>query len=398
MPTLKLIYFNAASRAECTRLAFYIGNIPFQDVRLSFQEFEELQPTLPYDQVPVLVVDGQVIAQSHAILRYAGRLSGLYPVNDPVAALKVDEVLGTMDELGQTVGRALRVSDLEKHKTMSEKLGAETIPKYFGLINKQLAEMKEYAMREYTPDHIPNTVCDGFEAVDELIARVRGHPKWQEYYANPRNVAPKLKLTYLNEPGRVEATRLALHMGGVPFKDERLDEAEFAARQAELPFGQLPVLSVNDALYRQPLQILRYAGTLSGLYSTTKFEQSLRVDEVLCLLDDLYNVILPTSTLKGDELQATRYALKTTTLPKALGSLNKRIGGWEGAFAVDSELTVADLAIYASRADVQSGRLLGEPIEVEHEHLKRVADHVARLPKVQELTQTTTHQVNWDHD
>ncbi|TMW62183.1 hypothetical protein Poli38472_009676 [Pythium oligandrum] len=402
VPTLKLVYLNAAARAECIRLALYMGNIPFQDVRLSRQEFDELKPTLPYNQLPVLEVNGQVIAQSQAILRYAGRLSGLYPVNDPLAALQVDELLGSIDELGAKVGTTLREQDLEKRKTLREKLGAETIPRYFDLINKRLAKMKQKAvfqsdqvfihelmidqfvswMRDYTPEHIPNTVCDGFDAVDELVVRVRGHPKWQEYYANPRNVTPKLKLTYVDDSGRVEATRLALHIGGVEFEDVRMEDAALSC-------AQLPVLHVNDEVYHQSSQILRYAGTLSALYSTVNFEQALRVDEVLCLLDDLHYAILSTRAFKGDELNAAREALKTTTIPEMLGSLDKRVAGWDGSYAVGNELTVADLDIFASLSDMQGDRLLEEPTALEYEHLKRVFDQVASLPQVLEYARKT---------
>jgi glutathione S-transferase len=45
-------------------------------------------------------VDGEPIAQSQAILRYAGKLSGLYP-GDPMAALKVDEILGAIEDVIQ---------------------------------------------------------------------------------------------------------------------------------------------------------------------------------------------------------------------------------------------------------------------------------------------------------
>lgn len=50
-------------------------------------------------QVPVLDVDGKQIAQSNAILIYAGKIGNMYPW-DTVGALKVDEFLSTIDEVG----------------------------------------------------------------------------------------------------------------------------------------------------------------------------------------------------------------------------------------------------------------------------------------------------------
>jgi glutathione S-transferase len=46
---------------------------------------------MPFGQVPVLEVDGHFLAESYAILRYAGGLAGLVP-SEPLAAAKVDEV------------------------------------------------------------------------------------------------------------------------------------------------------------------------------------------------------------------------------------------------------------------------------------------------------------------
>jgi glutathione S-transferase len=74
---------------------------------IGFPEFSQLKPSLPAGQLPVLeLLEGEsttptgMIGQSNAILRYVGTLggSGLYPSHDPLAALKVDEALDTIEE------------------------------------------------------------------------------------------------------------------------------------------------------------------------------------------------------------------------------------------------------------------------------------------------------------
>ena len=67
-----------------------------------------------------------------------------------------------------------------------------------------------------------------------------------------------ITLTYLDAKGSAEATRLALTIGRVPFRDERLSYAEVALLRDELPFGQVPTLRVGDELYCQSAAILRY--------------------------------------------------------------------------------------------------------------------------------------------
>ena len=83
MPKLKLTYFDIhGGRAEVTRLALVISETPFEDNRISFQEFGETQSSFPFNAVPILEVDGEALTQSSTISRYVGKLTNLYP-EDP---------------------------------------------------------------------------------------------------------------------------------------------------------------------------------------------------------------------------------------------------------------------------------------------------------------------------
>ena len=85
MPTLglvkpsniKLTYFDIPGAGEKVRLALMMGKIPFTDERIGFKEWGELKPKTPYGQLPLLEIDGEVCAQSNAMLQYAGKLAGL---------------------------------------------------------------------------------------------------------------------------------------------------------------------------------------------------------------------------------------------------------------------------------------------------------------------------------
>ena len=82
---LRLIYFDFPFwRAEVSRLALHLSGIPFEDIRPSRAEFMAMKNSgeLPYGQLPVLDVDGVRIAQSVAIARLCGQVSGLYPKDD----------------------------------------------------------------------------------------------------------------------------------------------------------------------------------------------------------------------------------------------------------------------------------------------------------------------------
>ncbi|CAI4232734.1 unnamed protein product [Auanema sp. JU1783] len=74
----KLTYFNARGFADVSRQLFHLAETPFEDVRLDAEQFAALKTTFPFEQVPVLEVDGQFIPQSIAIARYLAKTFGFY--------------------------------------------------------------------------------------------------------------------------------------------------------------------------------------------------------------------------------------------------------------------------------------------------------------------------------
>lgn len=92
------------SIATKSRLALTLANVPFEDVRVSSANWPELKPTLPYGQLPVLLMgDGSPLrAQSGAMLRWIGTdlAPSLYPKD---RLYEVEEAMGVVDDLGQAL-------------------------------------------------------------------------------------------------------------------------------------------------------------------------------------------------------------------------------------------------------------------------------------------------------
>ena len=85
---LSLIYFDFPFwRAEVSRIALHIGNIEFNDIRVTRDEFIRAKETgkldngtiIPFHQFPCLIIENEVFAQTAGIARYCGKLSALYP-------------------------------------------------------------------------------------------------------------------------------------------------------------------------------------------------------------------------------------------------------------------------------------------------------------------------------
>ncbi|PIC34831.1 hypothetical protein B9Z55_014369 [Caenorhabditis nigoni] len=73
MPAYKLSYFDVRALAEPARLIFALFDVPFEDHRVSVEEWNELKKKTHYGQLPVLEVDGVGIGQSMSITRYLAR-------------------------------------------------------------------------------------------------------------------------------------------------------------------------------------------------------------------------------------------------------------------------------------------------------------------------------------
>lgn len=137
MSTLKLSYFDFhGGRAEPVRLALSIGGIAFEDHRFTFPEFAEVRKSTPFGQVPVLHVDGTQVTQSDSMLRYAGKLAGLYP-SDPFQALLCDEVMFVVEEASMKMGPTFRMTG-EEQKAARLALVNGSMPVYLRWLQSQL--------------------------------------------------------------------------------------------------------------------------------------------------------------------------------------------------------------------------------------------------------------------
>mmetsp|Transcript_32359 Transcript_32359/g.31663 ORF Transcript_32359/g.31663 Transcript_32359/m.31663 type:complete len:100 (-) Transcript_32359:381-680(-) len=91
---MKLYYFDSYGRAEAIRMCLTHAKVPFEDIRLTKEEFEKLktEKELEFGQLPLIEHEGKIYGQSMALLRHAGRTHGYYP-SEAGPAWRIDSLI-----------------------------------------------------------------------------------------------------------------------------------------------------------------------------------------------------------------------------------------------------------------------------------------------------------------
>jgi len=194
-------------RAEVLRVSLFISNIPFEDVRISREEFINMIKTgylpngkkVPFHQLPVIEVDGEIIGQTGAIARYCGKISNLYS-NDNINAAKIDQIIDAATDITNLVSPTIREKDEQKKIEDRLLLKNKLLPRWFRYLENILSEstsdwfvenkmtIADIAMWRLLGwlisgiiDGIPTTIVDSYPKLKNIHTNVHHHPKVQEW-------------------------------------------------------------------------------------------------------------------------------------------------------------------------------------------------------------------------
>mgnify|MGYP003318662395 FL=1 len=205
---LKIVYLDLPFwRAEVARLALFIADVKFEDLRVDSAEFSYLQENgklmdgtlIPFNQLPVLVINGQSIAQTGGIARICGKLSGMYP-EDIIEAGKVDQIIDTVTDINELLNPSMKENDPIKKRVMRAELTNKDLPNYFGYLEDILnanesnwfvgdkmsvADIAVWGMLGWITsgvlDDIPPSVVSPFKRLKKLYNEVSQNPHVREW-------------------------------------------------------------------------------------------------------------------------------------------------------------------------------------------------------------------------
>lgn len=181
------------------------------------------------------------------------------------------------------------------------------------------------------------------------------------------NLLSGCKLTYFGIPGRGEATRLALAIGGIPFEDHRIEFSQWKDFKAGTPWGSLPVLTLPDGKTEiaQQRAILRLVGTQSGLYPT---DDPIRCAKIDSFMDACEDIGTKTNSQGQGLPQEEKEAARAKAFAKGGDVYNIFVKVQQfvethgsGNYAVGDSMTIADLYLYSGCGMLVSGLYDGVP-------------------------------------
>ena len=193
-------------RAEVLRVSLFIKDIPFEDTRVSREEFVHLIKTgflpngkrAPFHQLPVIEVDGKIIGQTGAIARYCGKVSNLYS-DDIVLAAKIDQIIDAATDITNLVSPTIREKDQIKKMEDRKVLVNKLLPRWFRYLENLLSEddstwfVEKMTIADIAIwrllgwltsgiiDGIPTSIVDDFPKLKNIHHQVHTHPKVQEW-------------------------------------------------------------------------------------------------------------------------------------------------------------------------------------------------------------------------
>lgn len=182
------------------RLTMLLGNQEFEDNRVTFKEWPDLKSQMPLQALPVAEINGKEVSQSMAMVRYFGKLSGLYP-EDAWKALLVDQIVETVMDM-QDAMFSFKGDDKDAMREAREKTMKDDVPRYWGGAEKMLEDYPEgpyvlgdelsiadiciavlYAfVKAELLDFIPKNGLEGYPKMEKILHSVVSLPEVKEWY------------------------------------------------------------------------------------------------------------------------------------------------------------------------------------------------------------------------
>ncbi|XP_052873491.1 glutathione S-transferase [Anopheles cruzii] len=255
MPDYKVYYFNVKALGEPLRFLLSYGNLPFDDVRITREEWPALKPTMPMGQMPVLEVDGKKVHQSVAMSRYLAKQVGLAGADD-WENLMIDTVVDTVNDFRLKIAVVSYEPDDDIKDKKLVTLNNEVIPFY-------LEKLDDIAREN--DGHLANSKLSWADIYFTAILDYLGYMTKSDLIANHPNLQ-----RVVDNVTSIESIRNWI--------DKR-------PKTETMPMGQMPVLEVDGKRVHQSLAMCRFVAKQTNLAGDNPLE-ALQIDAIVDTIND----------------------------------------------------------------------------------------------------------------
>ena len=194
-------------RAEVGKITLFFGDIDFENKMITREEFQRVKETgflddgtiIPFHQFPCLVVDHTPIVQTGGIIRFCGKLSGMYPKHDAIKAAQIDQFIDLATDITVLVSNCGVGTDDETKRTLREILAAGVLARKLQILEKNLRNGYQWILGEDIGladiafwrlmgwlssgmvDGIPTDILKGYPKLMAVCYSVDNHPKIREW-------------------------------------------------------------------------------------------------------------------------------------------------------------------------------------------------------------------------
>eukprot|EP00112_Aurelia_sp_Birch-Aquarium-sp1_P022598 Seg642.2 transcript_id=Seg642.2/GoldUCD/mRNA.D3Y31 product="Glutathione S-transferase 1" protein_id=Seg642.2/GoldUCD/D3Y31 len=197
MPRYVLHYFDMAGRAEPIRILFHQAGVEFEDRRIKREDWPELKKNdklFPFGQMPILEVDGVVLAQSDAISKYLATEFGLYgktSLDRAKSDMLVDGIhdimvnlVAVFKESDETLKAAKKKAFFEEHLPKGLKLYEEKFVPRDGFFLGDDVTRCDIAFMSFLDrcEEVQKGNMDSFPLCKALCERVRECPNIKKFF------------------------------------------------------------------------------------------------------------------------------------------------------------------------------------------------------------------------
>ena len=193
MATYKLTYFNGRGRAETIRFIFVQAGVDYEDNRVGGEDWAKFKPTTPYGSVPVLEVDGKMLAGSGVVARFLAERFGLAGSNDFENA-EIASIIDTGVDLAEKFGAVHFEKDETKKAELQKEMGEVVFPKFMVIFEKLInangtPEGWVYGSKATYADFTLYNIFEWVKDVPNLFDKYPGIKKLRKSVAELPNVA-----------------------------------------------------------------------------------------------------------------------------------------------------------------------------------------------------------------